>query len=144
MTAKALQQGPKSIAFRGRDGNQHPNHACLRRGSRRLDRRLHGDHRNRQRGPQRLGGRGGAGVRRDHDCLRILPEQEIRDGPGSPADLFDRLVAPGGVLRVGDIEEVLVRQLAPDFAQHRETAHAGIENTDWRVAVRHVRKLTGG
>ena len=109
--------------------------AVARGGGGRLEARLHAHHRQvRVARPHRLDGGHGGGVAGHHQRLDAAPEQKFRHGQGALDHELLGLVAIRRVAGIGEVQQMLVRQLRADVAQHRQPAHAGIEHADRRFS----------
>ena len=104
--------------------------ACARGG--RLDCRFNCDDRKREAGPKRLNREGRCGVARNHHSLRAAIEKKLRHRHRALGDEIAWAVAIRGALRVGDVEQILVRQLQPNGPKDRQPSDTGVEHTNGR------------
>lgn len=129
-----LQQVMEFLPAQRGAGGEDSDHAAARGRHRRLHGRLHADERQRIGRAQMLDRGDRRGVAGDDDQLGSGSDQLLGDRHAACPDLRLGLAAIRAVAAVGEIDQLLGRQLAPDLAQHRQAADAGIEYADRRRA----------
>jgi hypothetical protein len=86
---------------------------------------------------QQLDGGDGGGIAGHHQRLGPLRDKEAGNRQRALGNDLFRLVAVGRERGIGEIQQMLMRQLGADVAQHRQAAHTRVEHPD-RGVCRHA------
>ena len=122
--AKPVQQAGETRAGQGARGGEDADHAGTGSEGGRLDRRFHGDHRDRQSRPQfRSCGRRG-GVAGDDDGLGAHGHEPVCEMRRARTNEFIRVPAVRDVGGVADVDDVLGRHQATNRSRHGQAADA--------------------
>ncbi|SPC13398.1 hypothetical protein CT19431_60062 [Cupriavidus taiwanensis] len=131
--AFAVQRCQQPREFRALErigGRQHAHHLADAGRGGGLQAGFDPDDRHRQALTQQRHGMAGGGIAGDHQRLAALADHPLAGLQRAGFDEVLRFFAVGRVLRVGQVQQRLVRQQGADLAQHRQAAEAGIEDAD--------------
>jgi len=125
-----LEQAGKLVTGQGLARGEHADHPGSTVTDRRLDRRLHGDHRHRIALAQQPDCHAGGGIAGHHQGLGVALQQEFGDRDAAGLDDLPRSLTIGGIGRIGHVEQVFLGEFTPQLAQDAQPAYAGIEDAD--------------